>query len=292
MTDLSATTYFEEAFSRNIGILTKDEQERLASARVAIPGLGGVGGAHLVALTRVGIGKFHIADFDVFEPVNINRQYGARSSTFGQAKLDVLFHEAKDINPFLEIETFPEGLSPENLDIFLRGVDVVVDGLDFFAFDIRRMLFKRAKALGIPVITAGPLGFGTALLVFDPEKSPDFDDYFAIRPEMDEVEKIIAFAMGLAPKGLHLSYIDPESVDISAQKGPSLSAACFLCASMATVEVLRIILGRPGGVRVPEYVQFDPYKMRFVKSCLRWGNKGPIQRFKIWIAKRRYASEK
>ncbi len=288
MTNLSATTYFEEAFSRNIGILTKDEQKRLASARVAIPGLGGVGGAHLVALTRVGIGKFHIADFDVFEPVNINRQYGARSSTFGRAKLKVLFHEAKDINPFLEIETFPEGLSPENLDIFLKGVDVVVDGLDFFAFDIRRMLFRRAKALGIPVITAGPLGFGTALLVFDPEKSPDFDDYFDIRPEMDVVEKIIAFAMGLAPKGLHLSYIDPESVDITAQKGPSLSAACFLCAGMATVEVLRIILDRPGGVCVPEYVQFDPYKMKFVKGRLRWGNKGPIQRLKMWIAKRRF----
>ena len=245
-----------------------------------------------MALARVGIGKFHIADFDVFEQVNINRQYGARLSTFGQAKLDVLFNEAKDINPFLEIEAFPEGLSQENMDIFLKDVDVVVDGLDFFAFDIRRMLFRRAKALGIPVITAGPLGFGTALLVFDPEKSPDFDDYFDIRPEMDVVEKIIAFAMGLAPKGLHLSYIDPGSVNITAQKGPSLSAACFLCAGMATVEVLRIILGRPGGVRVPEYVQFDPYKMKFVKGRLRWGNKGPIQRLKMWIAKRRFASEK
>lgn len=291
MTDISATAYFEEVFSRNIGIITKDEQERLTSACVAIPGLGGVGGAHLVALARAGIGKFHIADFDVFEPVNINRQYGARSSTFGQAKLDVLFHEAKDINPFLEIKAFPKGLSTENLDVFLKDVDVVVDGLDFFAFDIRRMLFKRAKELGVPVVTAGPLGFGTALLVFDPKKSPDFDDYFAIRPGMNEVEKIMAFAIGLAPKGLHMSYIDPDSVDISSQKGPSLSAACFLCAGMAAAEVLRILLGRPGGVCVPEYVQFDPYKMRFVKSRLKWGNRGPIQRLKIWIAKRRFASE-
>ena len=70
--------YMAEAFSRNIGLLTQAEQDKLASVRVAIPGMGGVGGVHLITMTRTGVGKFHLADFDVFEPANINRQFGAR----------------------------------------------------------------------------------------------------------------------------------------------------------------------------------------------------------------------
>ncbi len=62
--------YMAEAFSRNIGPLTQAEQDKLANAKVAIPEIGGVGGVHL----RTGVGKFHIADFDVFEPANVNRQ--------------------------------------------------------------------------------------------------------------------------------------------------------------------------------------------------------------------------
>jgi tRNA A37 threonylcarbamoyladenosine dehydratase len=78
-----AAAYRDAAFSRNIGLLSPGEQERLAAARVAIPGMGGVGGLHLVNLVRTGIGRFHLADFDSFEPVNVNRQYGARSRPSG-----------------------------------------------------------------------------------------------------------------------------------------------------------------------------------------------------------------
>ncbi len=60
--------YIAEAFSRNIGLLTEAEQEKLANATVAIPGMGGVGGIHLITMVRTGIGRFHIADFDTFEP--------------------------------------------------------------------------------------------------------------------------------------------------------------------------------------------------------------------------------
>ena len=66
--------YMAEAFSRNIGPLTQAEQDKLANVRVAIPGMGGVGSLHLITLARTGVGKFHIADFDVFEPANVNRQ--------------------------------------------------------------------------------------------------------------------------------------------------------------------------------------------------------------------------
>ena len=101
--------YLEDALSRNIGFFSMAEQDRLLNATVAIPGLGGVGGAHLITLARMGIGRFHLADFDVFEPANLNRQYGAKVSHFGRPKLDVMVEEALNINPFLDIRKIPRG---------------------------------------------------------------------------------------------------------------------------------------------------------------------------------------
>ena len=101
---------YEMAFSRNIGWVTEAEQERLKNARVAIGGLGGVGGVHLLTLARMGVGRFTIADFDVFDIVNFNRQVGARVSTLGRPKIDVLAEMAGDINPEIRLHTHPAGI--------------------------------------------------------------------------------------------------------------------------------------------------------------------------------------
>ncbi len=68
---------YTQAFSRNLGWLTQHEQASLRKSRVAIAGLGGVGGAHLLTLARLGIGNFNISDFDDFDIHNLNRQAGA-----------------------------------------------------------------------------------------------------------------------------------------------------------------------------------------------------------------------
>jgi tRNA A37 threonylcarbamoyladenosine dehydratase len=114
--------YMAEAFSRNIGLLTQAEQDKLANAKVAIPGMGGVGGVHLITMTRTGVGNFHLADFDTFEPANVNRQFGARIPDFGRPKMQVMKEQALSINPYLEIKEFPKGISGSNVDDFLDGV--------------------------------------------------------------------------------------------------------------------------------------------------------------------------
>ena len=90
---------YSEAFRRNIGWVTEAEQQVLRGKRVAIAGLGGVGGAHLLTLTRLGIGRFHLADFDRFELHNFNRQVGATVHTVGRPKVDVMAEMASAINP-------------------------------------------------------------------------------------------------------------------------------------------------------------------------------------------------
>ena len=99
---------YSQAFSRNIGWVTVAEQERLRGSRAAIAGLGGVGGGHLLTLTRLGVGNFNISDFDHFEVHNFNRQAGAMMSTVGQPKGETLSRMAKDINPEADIRLFPE----------------------------------------------------------------------------------------------------------------------------------------------------------------------------------------
>ena len=95
---------YHTAFSRNVGWLIPDEQELLRTKRVAIAGLGGVGGSHLLTLIRLGISRFHISDLDVFEEANFNRQAGAMMSTLDQPKAEVLKQMALDIKENLLID--------------------------------------------------------------------------------------------------------------------------------------------------------------------------------------------
>src|SRR5437773_7791056 len=130
---------YETAFARNLGWLTRTEQHALRGKCVGIAGLGGVGGLHLLTLLRLGVGRFHLAEFDTFDLVNFNRQVGASLSSLGRPKIDVMVEMARDINPTVELTNFPEGLNESNVDAFLAGVDLFVDGLDFFAFAAREL---------------------------------------------------------------------------------------------------------------------------------------------------------
>ncbi|MDA0189452.1 MAG: ThiF family adenylyltransferase [Proteobacteria bacterium] len=279
---------YDSAFSRNIGWVTESEQARLRNARVAVAGLGGVGGIHLLTLARLGIGRFSIADFDVFDIVNFNRQAGATMSTLERPKVDVLAEMARDINPEIELRCFPGGVQRETLDAFLEDVDVYVDGLDFFAFEARRATFAACRRKGIPAVTAAPLGMGTALLVFGAE-GMSFEDYFGFEG-CDEMEMSIRFLVGLSPAMLQRGYVaDMSRVNLAERRGPSSIAACQLCAGVTAVETLKLLLGR-GGVKVAPWAsQFDAYRMRYVHTWRPGGHRNPLQRLMRLLVRRQLA---
>src|SRR5207302_7844119 len=130
-------------------------------------------------------------------------------SSIGRTKLDVLAEMAKDINPELDIRGFPEGVTRENCDEFLRGADVYVDGLDFFAFDARITTFGACARLGVPATTAAPLGMGVALLNFLPGRMT-FEQYFGFEGQ-PESEQTLRFLLGLSPAMLQRSYLVDRS---------------------------------------------------------------------------------
>jgi len=276
------------AFSRNIGWVTETEQLLLRGKRVAIAGMGGVGGGHLLTLVRLGVGIFHIADFDTFEIANFNRQVGATISSLGQSKVQILADMARDINPDLEITRFSDGVNEANLEDFLRGVDLYVDSLDFFAISARRAIFAACYRLGIPAITAAPLGMGAAVLVFLPGRM-SFEQYFCLEGH-DKQEMLIRFLLGLAPAMLQHGYlVDSSYVNFLEHKGPSTIMACQLCCGLAATEALKIMLARGKLTIVPWGYQFDAYRSKFVRTWRPGGNRNILQRISLWMARKQFA---
>jgi len=239
-----------------------------------------------VGEVRFGIGAFRIADPDTFEVGNFNRQFGANINALGRGKAEVMADQARGVNPELEIEVWPERIRQENIEAFLDGVDVVVDGVDYFALEARRMLFRQARKAGKWVVTAGPIGFSSAWLVFDP-CGMSFDEYFDLHDGMDPLDQFAAFTIGVAPKGTHWPYLDLSHVDREAGRGPSLGLACHLASGVAATEVVKILLGRGNLRPAPYYAQFDAYRHLLRQGKLRGGNRHPIQRLKRYLLRRR-----
>lgn len=277
---------YDLAFSRNIGWVTRAEQEKLKRSRVAVAGLGGVGGAHVLTLARLGISSFHIADFDDFGVQNFNRQAGAFVSTVGERKASVIERMAHDVNPEAEISVFPEGVTPDNVDRFLSGVDVYVDGIDFFAMEARRMVFAECHRRGIPAITAAPLGMGVSLLYFRPG-GMSFEQYFRLEGVSAD-EQYVRFMAGLSPAMLQRHYlVDDSAVNFAERRGPSTVMACELCAGVMGTATLQVLLRRGALKPAPHGMHFDAFQQKLSTTWRPFGNANPLQRVLLGIIRRR-----
>lgn len=149
-----------EQFERTERLLGGAAMEKLAAARVAVFGLGGVGGHAAEALARCGVGHLDLIDRDTVAESNLNRQAVALHSTLGQKKTDALAARLRDISPALVIVKWDCFFLPETADAFDFSVyDYVVDAIDTLAGKLE--IIRRAKAAGVPVISA--MGAGNKL---------------------------------------------------------------------------------------------------------------------------------
>ncbi len=270
---------YHDAFSRHRGLINPSEQGELRGKHVAIAGLGGIGGIELLTLARLGIGKFTIADPDVFETSNLNRQAGATVSTLGRPKAEVMAEMVRDINPEAEVHDLVGPVTIEGAAEFVKDADLFIDAIDAFEIEIRRSLHREAARADIHSLVAGPVGFGATWIIFSPE-GMSFDEYFDLSDSDDRIDHLAAFAVGMTPKGLHLPYMDLDNADINARSGPSSGAACNLTAGVVGVETVKLLLGRGNVPTAPHYHQFDVYVGRLNHGSLVFGNRGLIQRIK------------
>lgn len=158
-------------FSRTQLLLGKEGIDRLAEAKVAVFGIGGVGGYVVEALARSGVGSFVLVDDDKVCLTNLNRQIIATRSTVGKYKTDVMRDRILDINPQAQVEVRQCFYLPENADEFdFSGYSYVVDAVDTVTAKLD--IIMRAKEAGVPVISS--MGAGNKL---DPTKFQVADIY-------------------------------------------------------------------------------------------------------------------
>ena len=154
----------QEIFSREALLIGQEAVDTLAKRRVAVFGVGGVGGYTVEALARAGVGALDLIDADTVSLSNLNRQLIATLDTVGQRKVDVLAERISRINPACQVTCYPIFYLPENADtIDLARYDYVVDAIDTVSAKLE--LARRCSALQVPLISA--MGAGNKL---DPSK--------------------------------------------------------------------------------------------------------------------------
>lgn len=149
-----------DRFSRTENLIGKAAVERLKNSRVAVFGIGGVGGYSAEALARSGIGAIDLIDSDRVAVSNINRQIYALNSTVGEFKVDVAGKRIKDINPDCKVQTYKIFYLPETAnEIDFKNYDYVLDAVDTVAAKL--LIAENAESAGVPVISA--MGTGNKL---------------------------------------------------------------------------------------------------------------------------------
>lgn len=287
----SPDAFWSTAFIRHKGFFTNKEQGILRFSTVAIAGLGAVGGTVFLDLVRAGVGSFVIADFDSFEPSNLNRQNGARPSTFGRKKIEVLVEEALQINPYITIQTFSEGLTASTIPQFLKSADIVIDAMDFFAYKERLTLLLKCREKGLFVISSGNAGFGASLLVFDPH-GMDIQKFLGVSLHSSNEDVMAAFALAWIPRQVSSSYTDPSYISLESKVAPATGVAALLAGAMIITEALRLLLHQNGSKPIPHFVQIDIHEGTFIQSVLRFGNRSVWQRIRRYVLINHYWGKK
>ena len=149
-----------DQFARTKLLLGEEAMEKLQRARVAVFGIGGVGGYVCEALVRSGIGAFELVDSDTVSLTNLNRQIIATMETVGRGKAEVMAERMRSINPQVQVKVHNCFFLPENADDFpFEGYDYVVDAVD--TVTAKLTIIERARQFGVPVISA--MGAGNKL---------------------------------------------------------------------------------------------------------------------------------
>ena len=150
----------DERFSRTETLLGKGAMEKLKNSRVAVFGVGGVGGYALEALVRSGVGEIDLIDSDVVAKTNINRQIIATEDSIGKYKVDVAKERAESINPEVKINTRIAFFSPENASDFdFSAYDYIIDAIDTVSSKLA--LIEKAVREGVKIISS--MGTGNKL---------------------------------------------------------------------------------------------------------------------------------
>lgn len=218
-------------FLRTEMLIGKDAVEKLNNSRVAVFGVGGVGGYVVEALSRAGVGNIDIIDNDTISVSNLNRQIIALNSTVGKNKVDVLKARLLDINPNLKVETY-KCFFTRNTEFDFSKYDYVVDAIDTVVGKLE--LITRAKSANVPIICS--MGTGnkmnpTMFEVADISKTSVCPLAKVIRQELKK--RRIKKVKVVYSKEMPLKPIVTEDMDVETKGGRIAPASNSFCPAVA-----------------------------------------------------------
>ncbi|NDV21586.1 ThiF family adenylyltransferase [Desulfovibrio sp. JC022] len=171
-----------ERYVRNLSTFTAAEQRKLFFSKVAMVGIGGLGGHLLESLARVGVGHITACDGDCFEPSNLNRQRFAVENSLYSKKSEAAFEMIREVNPAVFLDVRSDFIE-DDFESFIRGADLVADCLGGLAY--RTKLKEAAANMGIPMVTASVAGWsGIVSTVYPGNNSPA--DFFGSDNGLEE----------------------------------------------------------------------------------------------------------
>lgn len=261
---MNKSEYLRKITERNIGIFTTEEQEKINNIRIGVAGVGGVGGIAVERLVRMGIGAIKIADPDIFEYSNINRQFGSTKSSLGKNKSLVIGDIVKDINPYLDIEIYQDGVNDGNVKDFVNGCDFVIDGIDYNAFKYTLILHKECRNKNIFVLNPHAIGFGSSILIFDPTGMSIWE-YIGLKSIDEWVSTHDLPADKFCP--VFPSYVNEKIINRVLNKDiniPTVSPGPAIAGSIAALISILFLLKRNNFPVVPKMFYFDIYDKKIV----------------------------
>ena len=166
-----------EMLTRQMPLVTKEEQEKFKNAKITVIGCGGIGGATIEMLARLGVGELVLVDEDSFDTTNLNRQTLATTDDIGRAKSETARMKVKKINPCVNVTSYNEHVSDENIDKIIDDSNLVIDALDNVL--TRVIVSRKARELKIPFVHGaihGSLGQVTVFLA----NTPSYEEMFGL----------------------------------------------------------------------------------------------------------------
>jgi molybdopterin-synthase adenylyltransferase len=257
---------YSEFTTRNIGFVSKAEQNAIKASTVFVCGTGGMGGAALMALARAGVGHFILADIDVFEVSNLNRQLFAFTNTVGSHKAEAAAKIVATINPEAQIEILHDDW-PDHIDRIAGQASLFINGTDDLAAGV--LLYRKARAAGLAVIDAYasplPSVYVTRAGQPMPEERLGYPTVGKTWNALSKGDRDLSFqaeAIHILVHSSSRNHIDLEAAgEVAAGRRSRMSFAPMVISTgmLMAYEALAIITGKSTGTDHQGYF-FNPYR--------------------------------
>ncbi|MFI1331888.1 ThiF family adenylyltransferase [Streptomyces sp. NPDC020845] len=261
--------FYWERVDRNLGWLgnTPEEQrarqEKLRDSVIGIVGTGGIGGAVAMRLARMGVRNLKLADPDIFELSNVQRQMGADVKTIGRNKAEVVAEMTYDLTKDVNIDVFPEGITPDSAEEFMDGCDYVMDQMEFYQVKNRYALHRAFRKsdrckfmLKIPTVGHTVIVYKYTKDSMTIEEVYDIPEDAEFTPEV--INKLVERAIAVMPPYPGREMIDHWFVDM--ERMPIFGACPPMAEGILTERLALEILEIPGLEPLPVqpgYAIFD-----------------------------------